>query len=464
MKRMFDSAKTNFVFVIVISVTMLFWYFAMFPGRLGYDYALAIRMIQRGDSTNWWTALFFWFLRFTTFGGKSIFLASLIGLLVLTFSILYLIFSFPIKQIVRKKAVVSILATPFFGIFAVTVSHDVFQTAGIILLVAIEIRFLRKVVFEKHELVGVLLISYSCLLTTQTGIVFIVLNLIILLYRREIKISLVLAFFTILILAISSVGISTDFMKTAKYYPIVADLKCIAQHPEARITLTEWTFLTEISPKRYWLEAKSCSSIGTAGEMPLNVKSIGVNSYFFQNYFGIISKNPAIFMMSHVQRSRGALPPPFFQGPENQVDLDITNPIGLNTNIALQTGPELLHPSIDEPSMDLNIPILKPLEFLAQMPTFLINQASWFWGWGGLWLWPIIIFWILKFQESKVSKRLFSLYPLFTLHISLLILNPGALGRYYMSTILIGIIVSIILVLEFLDGQKNKPRVGNVVD
>ena len=154
--------------------------------------------------------------------------------------------------------------------------------------------------------------------------------------------------------------------------------------------------------------------------------------------------------MAHLQRSRGALPPPFFQGPENQVDLDISKPLGQGTNIALQSGPELLHPSIDEPSVDVSIGMFKPFEILAQIPTLIINQASWFWGWGGFWLLPIIYFWLKNFTNSRILPRILSLYPIFLLHTSLIILTPGSLGRYYMSTILIGIVVCIVMFLEFL--------------
>ena len=454
MNRNFEAVRVNWKFFSCILGTVFFWYIALFPGRLGYDYALAIRMIQKGDSTNWWTSLFFWFLRITTFGGKFIFIASLLGICALAYSIYYFIFSLPINSSTRRKAFIVILFTPFFGVFGVTVSHDVFQTAGIILLVAIELRFLLQKTIETRHLYIMCIVAYTCLLTTQTGIFFIVISLVTLLIRKKGKIAMLLTFFVIIALLFSSIGISTDFMRNVKYYPILADLKCIAQHPEARISPAEWDFLTKISPKEYWLESKSCSSIGTVETMPLNVTLIGPNKYFMQNYFGIISRNPAIFMMAHIQRSRGALPPPFFQGPENQVDLDVSNPIGLNTNIALQIGPELLHPSIDEPSVDLNIAILKPIEFLAQIPTFLVNQASWFWGWGGFWFWPIMFFWLKNFTGYKISRRFFTLYPLYILHLLLFILNPGALGRYYMSTILIGIIISIILVINFVDNQN----------
>jgi len=454
MTNLISKQNKNFIFLSIISVA--FWYLAMFPGRLGYDYALAIRMIQDGKSTDWWTALFFWFLKITSFSGKSIFLPSLLGIFLLAFSIFYLISSFPTTVTIKKSATLAILITPFFGVFGVTVSHDVFQTIGIIMLVGIEIRFLQQIEISNKSLFSAAFFGYFCLLSVKTGPIIILFGLLSLFIHKRIRLILFLTPLLIGIFLLSSVGISTDFMKNTKFYPVIADLKCIAQHPEARITLSEWNFLIQLAPKNYWIEPLTCATSESASKIVnVNSSKLIYNYEFLKNYAGIVEKNPALFIMAHLQRSRGALPPPFFQGPENQVDLDISKPLGQDTNIALQSGPELLHPSIDEPSVDINIGILKPFEILAQIPTLIINQASWFWGWGGLWLLPIIYFWLKSFTKSKVSLRLFSLYPLFLLHATLIIFTPGSLGRYYMSTILIGIIVCIVMFLQFLKSVQS---------
>ena len=154
MNKLISYSKQNKSFIFVLIIFVMFWYLAMFPGRLGYDYALAIRMIQDGKTTDWWTALFFWFLKITSFSGKSIFLPSLIGILSLAFSIFYLISTLPTTMTIKKYAVLGIFMTPFFGVFGVTVSHDVFQTVGIIMLVGIELRFLQQKEINNKSLFG----------------------------------------------------------------------------------------------------------------------------------------------------------------------------------------------------------------------------------------------------------------------------------------------------------------------
>ena len=159
-------------------------------------------------------------------------------------------------------------------------------------------------------------------------------------------------------------------------------------------------------------------------------------------------------MQAHLQRSLGALPPPFFQGPENQVDRNIQNPVGLSTNTALQLGPELLHPSIDEPSVSQNVSIFAPLEVVAQGLTFFVNQASWFWGWGGLWLYPIFIYYLYFLKIRRARVFLITLLPTLLLHSSYVLIGPGPLGRYYLSTIIAGLSLLIVMITDSLTLNK----------
>jgi hypothetical protein len=143
-----------------------------------------------------------------------------------------------------------------------------------------------------------------------------------------------------------------------------------------------------------------------------------------------------------------ALPPPFFQPPTNQIPWNVEIPLGFNTNVALQSGPGLLHPSVDESTVDINFKYLIPFEVIAQLLTLFINQASWFWGWGGLWLWPIIGFTVLRLKIKNVRGVALALFPTLTLHFVLFCIGPSSLGRYVMSTVLQGFILSYVLVVE----------------
>jgi hypothetical protein len=274
-------------------------------------------------------------------------------------------------------------------------------------------------------------------------------------YRRRAFVT----FISVLLLSLlGNVGIGESIIKHPTMNIFLADLKCVTQHPEAEITEFAWVQFEKIAPKEKWLMPLTCSStdaqIYTLG---VEDKELSFSKDFLKAYLSTVSKNPAIVMQAHLQRSLGALPPPFFQGPENQVDRNIQNPVGLGTNTALQLGPELLHPSIDEPSVAHKIPILKPLEVIAQAPTFLINQASWFWGWGGLWLYPILIYYLYFLKIRRIRVLLLTLFPTILLHGSYVVVGPGPLGRYYLSTIIagLGLLISMVVASLMTDSEKS---------
>ncbi len=448
-------SKTNFGwtrFRLLVVGLLGFWYLALFPGRLGYDYSLAIRMIQNGDSTTWWTGIYFWFLRLTSFGGQSIYLASLIGLISLAYSLWYFLKSAIKSREILERTYLLVLLFPLLGAFGVTVSHDVFQTSGILIFLGIGIRVyfdrIQNKYLQSHFLLGSLF-----LITTQTGIYTVLIATLVSVFTR-IKWKLIPSLLVVVIFSfLGNIGISESIIKHPISNILIADLRCVTQHPEAEISPKEWSVLNEIAEKELWKKPLSCSNPDALiTSLGAEKKDLSLNINFVTTYLSISAKNSAIIVQAHLQRSLGALPPPFFQGPENQVDRNIKNPVGLGTNTALQLGPEILHPSIDEPSVATKIGFLKPLEVIAQAGIFLINQASWFWGWGGLWLYPLVYFYLFKIGIRKVVHLGLVLLPTLLLHISYVVVGPGPLGRYYFSTILAGFSLSVsILVGAFID-------------
>jgi hypothetical protein len=441
---------SNHRFVLKISLLLIFWYLALFPGRLGYDYSLAIRMIQNGESTNWWTGTYFWFLRIATFYGKFIFIASLIGLISLAYSVWFFLKSALNNRRVLERTFLVVLFFPLLGPFGVTVTHDVFQTSGILIYLGLGLQVHSNALQVKSGVLHFILGSVY-LITTQTGIYTVVTAVLISLFTRY-RTKLLLPFLGVLMVSIlGNVGISGSIIKHPTLNILLADLKCVTQHVEAEISRSEWQVLEEIAQREQWERPLSCSNPDALiSSLGADKRELEFDEEILKTYFAIASKNPAIVLQAHLQRSLGALPPPFFQGPENQVDRNIKNPVGLGTNTALQLGPEILHPSIDEPSVAQKISLFKPLEVFAQTGIFLINQASWFWGWGGLWLYPILYFYLFGIGIRKISTLCLILFPTLLLHISYVAVGPGPLGRYYFSTILAGFSLSVAMLCKSL--------------
>jgi hypothetical protein len=432
-----ESVRKYWIEILAIS----FWYIALFPGRLGFDYSEMIRIIKRGESTNWWTGEFFWLVKLTSFNGRTIALSSAICTLVLAYASWSFVSALIRDEQIRRRVRIFYFASPIFGGFAVNVTHDVFLAAGILLIVS------QRLALDKFKDINLRLELFIgfLLLTSQLGRIILLVNLVYLLFLKSRK-KIGFLIFALLSTSMLSNLTVTQFPITSVIYPLIFDLKCIAQHPEARINQSEWEYLESLAPVSEWKVETSC----TFGDEQLSVMPNfkgRLEVDLMTNYFSIVAKNPAIAVLGHIQRSRGALPPPFFPGPTNQVYLDPEIPIGFDTNIALQSGTELLHPSIDEPSVNSRLSFLKPLELIAQFPIFLVNQASWFWGWGALWLYPLIAYLLVYTREKGLF---FKLLPIFILHFSLVIITPGPFGRYVMASIIAGLIASFGIIFQLL--------------
>lgn len=439
-----------------------FWYLACFPGKLGYDYALLTRMVQSGESTAWWGASYFWIFKILTFSGSQIYVLSLLGLSLLTYSLYLFIQSLPTTDKIRGRALTAIMATPLYGVFGVSISHDVFQASGLIILSSILIHANCNSEGNKKK-VGLranVLLAAFCLLTTQTGIVIVALFCAYLFVKNSKKFAIVVLGFSFVVYFLSNSGISTgqtsvSFVQSTLPRLMLIDIKCIVQHPEVEVSQDQWAVLEEYAEKAQWLTKTNCSNPDDmAAPLELSLfesDGLSVDRQLTKVFFSLVSQSPAIPIVSHIQRSRVALPPPFFQPPSNQIPWDVNIPLGEGTNVALQSGPGLLHPSIDEKSVEISIPVLIPLEVIAQTLTLLINQASWFWSWGGMWLWPITLFILTRLKKRNLLNLCIALSPTLLLHLSLFIIGPSSLGRYVMSTILQGFIISFILVSERLE-------------
>ena len=442
-------------FNLAILSINLFWLMALYPARLGADSSALLQMIRDGKSTDWWTGAFYWFLRITSINGHYPQLTSAIQLTVLTCSVIFFLNSLPILQKTKNVIALIFFATPIHGFFAMSLSHDLTQTAGIILLVSIELRNLQNKKILNFPLI--LLIASLLLLTTHTGIVLVFLALARNYRKLNWKWLFTLALISALIATFSSTGLSKglnvhgNYLKTSniKFNWMLAGLKCVAQHPEADLSIEDWGVLKKIANEENWKVAVSCHNYDEQlGTLDLSRSGYQLGSQeFFETYISIAAKNPAVVAMSHIQRARGALPPLLFQPPDNQVPLDVSIPVGQGTNTALQTGPELLHPSNDLSGEENNKPtIFSILEIPAQGAAFIFNQASWFWGWGGLWLSVYFILLIVLLKGVKVWKIVLSTSPLITIHLLLLIAIPTSLPRYYMFSTILGLLLSLITI------------------
>jgi hypothetical protein len=369
------------------------------------------------------------------------------------FAIVYFVRSLPENKSRQDLTILLICLSPLFGNFAVNINHDIFFSAGILLMSGYSFRIYFNHISNSDRYIPYLFSIY--LLNSRSG--YLVLGVFIcfsFIRKNYINSRAKLIFLIFVTFFLSTIGITKTEIPL-HLLPALADIKCVVQHSEARISGDEWKYLEKYWNKASWTAPTTCSSMDAALENFPNESLTRIDlKPFLRTYSSLVLKNPAIVIQAHLQRASVALPPPFFQGPQNQVSTNISEPIGLGTNIALQGGPSVLHPSIDMPELKVDSKLLKPLESLALFGSFLINQASWFWGWGGLWLWPIFLYIILRTFARNVRSVIWLSFPMLITHLFLLAFSPIPAPRYVMSTILIGNIFLILLVTSALGNLK----------
>lgn len=450
-----NSAKSLIRQNVWLLVVMSIWYLSMFPGSLPFDSSEAIRMIQRNQTIDWWSATYFWFLKITSIHGATIAISSAIGYLVLVLTLSYFVFSFStISRLTLRRARLVLVATPIVSVFGLTVSHDVFIISGILLILGTEYRFFTNMMTNQRLTINYI-VGGILLTNTRAFPVYLAGLAVSLLLKRKVKLMALVSVLLILLFSVSHVGIERD--KNYTFIHVLSDIKCVVQHKETKLSTNESEFLSRIAPLDRWKRLSQCSNIEKlVRDLDPNYKELNWNKEFVENYVKIVSKSPAILMQAKLQRSVVALPPPFFFTiPRNMVSSDLSKPIGLDTNWSLQeNGPGLLHPSIDEISVNNRFRGQDLIRTPALAGIYMVNQASWFWGWGGLWLWPTLLIPFFMLRISRVLRLLEMNFPIIILHASTIAIGPASEARHVGATIIAGISLSTIYVLSKLEARR----------
>ena len=445
----------------IYEISLFFlWYISCFPGKLNFDSSELIRLILDERQTAWWGASFYWYVYFTSFKGEQIFVSSFVSLVVYTFALRKLSQKLPTSSNIQRRARIIFMMTPIYGTFGVTVSHDVFLVSGILLLFS-ELIDQRSIIdFSYIPNIKIVLLAFILLMTNQAGIVIALTCCLILYFRMPIKLALLLPVIFLIYFA-PKLAINESFAENhivgSLNRVMLSDIKCVAQHPEiSESEIIDWGLLN-YSSLANWKKPVSCSSIDLAmiALGPVNYPS-HLDKSLYSSYLSVIARAPAVVLMSHIQRSQNALPPVLFPTPENQVNQNPDLPIGITSNLAIQDGPILLHPSVDLDSVDIDNKLTKILSVPSQTLTFLVNQASWFWGWGGFWNLFIALIVLLHARCVKIRDIVFLTSPFLIQHLIIFSLGAGSIGRYVMCSISAGFFLAIVMALEALNKLNDR--------
>jgi hypothetical protein len=438
-----------------------FWYLGLFPGILGADNSVIIRNLQSQTSTDWWTSLYFRIVEVLSFGGRQIWLVSLVFLCLYTFSLIYFVLSLPLSYKIKKMTIYIYLLTPFYGVFGVTINHDLTLVSGILILLGSIVRrsYLvnQEVKFvNSAEVLGVIL-----LLTHRIGTLGILVFLLFTFHLVSKLRSLVIATTLISIHLAAGIGIPQAQIPMDRLIPL-ADIKCVVQDEDSEVSDVQWSQLRKIATVSDWQIRTSCQNVDEVLGVMTSLKLDAISdSEFYKLYVSISIRNIPTVAMAHIFRATPALPPLLFPTPENSIELNPSQPIGFSSGPDLGIRQGVFHPSVDEPSVDITIAALKPFWVIAQGSIFLVNQASWFWGWGGLWILFIFPFSFFFFGGTDRLKNGYFYLLIFSIHITLLLASPVPSPRYIYASIVVGQLMFLSICVAGFISLRNKRGLNN---
>jgi hypothetical protein len=446
LRRGIDSIRVRRAWTVGVLSYIAYGY-GLFPGRIYKDSATMFQLMSEGQSTDQWSALYFWFISLISNKGEFPFLSALICAALLYISLFLFVDALPIQEENKEKILVLIIVTPFVGVFGFTIGHDVTATSGILLLLR-ALFLMKKSKLPKKELLSVALgvvLSSTSILGCAAVFGF---SLVLFFRNRRLISILSLSISAALTLGSASLLSIERSEIDLSIAAILGDLKCIAQHPDSKIEDKNWEDLIKLAPKEAWLEPKSCT---IADHAFFALEKASRSKYeVVKTWISIARDNPQIMLQARIQRASNVLPPVFFRSPPNMFDTSYSNPVGASAGSDLQIAPDLFKTSVDLPINEVNeLPQQKILETAVLLPTFILNQRSDLWGWGGFWLTLTFLLIIIRFRNAAGS-HLVNLIPLFCVHWTLIFFSPSPSPRYVFASILVGIVISLNFAVDSL--------------
>jgi hypothetical protein len=417
-----------------IEITSLFLYFILqFPGRIGADANTAMGLMREGKSTSYWTELYFWFLKILTFDGTHISLVSFVGLACFIFALSFLTNQLWSISKVKSPIVYYILIlSPIVGVYAMTVDHNLQATTGNLLAVGLLVKLVNEKSYSRADYV-IFAIAVFLSAMSFIGLVGLAGFLVsLLLLKFPIKKLVVLGLAVIFFVSSSTFLPATPRSVGFKYTPFLMDIRCLVPNKNVEISMNDLEFLSTLGPLEIWKEPVSCivadsTEFARPSVTPQNELEL------MKVWFRLARDNPRYILLAHVQRASVALPPGITASQPNAYETNLLLPFGTDTPRELRTWNGVVDDNRYQTEEIQKQPvILSYLHYAIILPTILLNNYSWFWGWGGLWL---LVGTIVSLRRWGISGITF-LLPIYSCHLLLFAMSPTPNPRYtFLATI-----------------------------
>jgi hypothetical protein len=405
------------------------WFIFLFPGRVHVDTEFQMQMMRDEMTTNQWTGIYFRLLQVLTLNGSVLPIASFASVVCTVFAIKNLTALFTDSQQLQVKIRLILHSIPYLGFLSVTVNHDIFSSAGLILLISERDNHKNK----KIKLLRITVFSVLAA-TSYIGLAGVVVFYVVKLIKGKSSLALPAILSSVIIVSSSIFGI-TQLSFSTKVFPLLGDLKCVAQSDSGKISSEDMKILLSIQPIEIWESKESCASAIEAYE---SLKEMKLDSRdFFRLYLSVASENFVKIVHAHFLRGANAIPAPFGPVPTRTYDLnsDVWNVGDTKSNSVILVGPsEDFLPStrIGKISNQLMGAIGTVFVFFGHLFT-----------WAGFWITIILV---LALRTKKLGVE--QLLPLFATHIAVLLWSPVDDQRYLLATCLVGWVLTLSFLVE----------------
>lgn len=434
MKKVKNLSTKNKIELLSFAI----YFVLQFPGRIGADANTAMALMRNGSSTSNWTELYFWFLKILTFNGHYIALVSFVGLALFIFSLHYLTNQLWNISSVKSPVIYYIfLLSPLVGVYGMTVDHNLQATTGNIFLVGLIIRLYNQKSFNKTDF---FIIVFAMFLSAMSfigvaGLMGFFGSLLIMRFPLRKLLSLVLI--SVFLILGSTLLPAAPRSLGFKYTPLLMDIRCLVPNPNIEISSTDLEFLATLGPLDTWKDPVSCIVAESSEFVRVSVTPEN-QTEIIKIWLRLIRDNPRYVLLAHVQRASVALPPGISVPQPNGYETNLVMPLGANTPRWLHTWDGVVDDSrYQTEKIQMQPAVLAYLQYAVIFPTILLNNFSWFWGWGGLWL---LIGSVVAIRRWGLRGLQF-LMPIYMTHAFFFVMSPTPNPRYTYLAITTGLIM-----------------------
>lgn len=310
MKKSFLALiDSKYLFVL----TSFVWWVIFYPGFYSGDSFGALNQAKSGQISNVYTAAWPLTLRILTFGGKVPGIATLVCVLLLSYSVTYFCRNALPKSSAKLTAVL-LLVTPVVGAMGITLWHDIPMTAGLLLTLSVVIKAtMFKDRLEKSELAhlifGSVLASYR---PNGLATIFIFFFFIFLINRSHQVLKfgslavLVSLTFSILTTWVAGQGSLVNSVYAQEW--MRSDIACNWATKPGTISKVTQLKMQQIAPLSQWSNPSGCTFLNSLGfssdQVERSTKTVpGI-------WMQVFSSDPLGVLQTHATRNAYLIPIP----------------------------------------------------------------------------------------------------------------------------------------------------------